>query len=87
VIIDGLFSAGIAVIRLGLSVIPTASFPITGWGSAAADVVHSIGGFSQVLPVEASLVCIAGSAVYLMGSTGYNAAMWILRKIPFAGVS
>lgn len=86
-IIDGLFAAIIALNRTVVDAIPTAALPITGWGPAAADVIHGIGAFNTVLPVEAALVCATASVVYLFGSTVYQVVMWIIRKVPFAGIS
>jgi hypothetical protein len=86
-IVDGLLALLIVLVRVALSPIPVVSFPITGWGGTAGTVIHGIGAFNQVLPVEASLVVIATSGVYLFISTGYHAVMWLLRKVPFVDVS
>lgn len=86
-IIDGLFMvvalAGQAIMDLS----PVVSFPNNGWASDLAVVIHSENAFNQVLPIEAILVCLAASMVYLTASTVYNGVMWVIRKVSLGFVS
>jgi hypothetical protein len=87
VIIDGFFTLIAGIVGAPLHLLPSVALPDPGWSSTLAAVFHSVDAFNTVFPLQAVFVCLAMGAVYLGLSSGYHGVMWLLRKVPFVGIS